>query len=155
MKQPHRAHIRVQIETESQRKKNLGGMLLIGHARIAYSAKQNCAEIFAEHIERAGRQRYTFSQVFLGTPIELDELQSCAEYFIDPAQHAHRLTGNINSDPIPRYNRYPFHPKLSYLTSALYSVKSACKCDSSSLANSIKIFRPFASGISLAKSRKN
>src|SRR4051812_40324696 len=124
-------------------------MALIGHSWIAHGPKQDGAEILAKHFEGSGRKSDALFEIFLGSPIEFDEFQACAEFFVHTAQHAHRLARHIDTDTITGNDCNSFHYDL---VSELYSATSACKCDSSSLAKSIKSLRPFASGICSAKS---
>src|SRR5438132_3189985 len=100
VEQTHRPDVRVQIQTESQREQDLGGMTLIRDTRIAHRSEQNRLEILAKHFKRARWQRNAFFQVFLSAPIELDEFQPRAEYFIDTTQHAHGLASDVNPDPV-------------------------------------------------------
>ena len=154
VEQANRPDIGIQIETESQREKNLGRVTLIRHARVADGAEQDRVKLAAKHVKCSRRQRDAFFEVFLRAPVELHELESRAEDVIHPAQHAHRLARDINSDSVSGYDCDAFHFYYDP-TSVLYSATSAFRCDSSSFAKSIKICRPFVSEIWSAKSLKN
>src|SRR2546426_717865 len=79
--------IRVQVQSEAQRKKNFGSVLVVRDSRIADCAKKNRIEILAQHVEGTRGQRDSFTQVLFGTPIELGEFQSGTENIIDTAQN--------------------------------------------------------------------
>src|SRR5262249_31317874 len=122
--------------------------------RIADGPKKNRIEVLPEHLKRALRKRDTLTQIFLGTPIELDEFQTRGKYFVHTAQHAHGFVRDVDADAVAGNDCDALHYFYT-LMSALYSVTRACRCDSSSFAKSIKILRPLASEICLAKSVKN
>src|SRR5213593_4585575 len=109
VEQPDRTHIGKQIQTKTKGQEYFGRVPLIGNPRIADRSKQNGVEILAKHFERPGRQSNAFPEIFLSAPIELDELQSGAEYLIHAAQHAHGLAGDIDSDTVSGNDRDPFH----------------------------------------------
>src|SRR5262249_17291847 len=73
------------------------------------------------------------------------------EDLVHSSQHAHGFARHIDTDTVAWNDCNSFHDPVS----ELYSATSAFKCDSSSLAKSIKIFRPLSSEICFAKSVKN
>jgi len=104
-----RTNVRVQIEPEPQCEKNLGRVPLIRHTWVADGAEEDRVEFLSQHFKRPGRERDTFPQIFLRTPIELYEFQTGSEYFVDTSQDAHGFAGHINADTIARDNCNTFH----------------------------------------------
>ena len=79
MEQFNRASVDVQVELEAQAEKNVGGVLIRGHARVAEGAKEDGVEFLPEHLDGAGRERHAVAKIFVGAPIEFDKLDGPLE----------------------------------------------------------------------------
>src|SRR5207245_3169080 len=65
--------VHVKIELGTQAEKNICGMAIRRHARIAHGAEENSVEIAPEHFHRAGGKRGAVAQEALRAPVELHE----------------------------------------------------------------------------------
>src|SRR5208283_3907814 len=74
------ASVDVEIELEAQAEEDFRGMLVGGDAGIAESAKEDGVEFVAQHLDGAIGERDVFAKVFVGAPIELDELERAVAF---------------------------------------------------------------------------
>ena len=109
VKKPDGANVRVQVQTESDAEQNIGGVAHIGNTGIAHRAHKNRIELVAKHFKSAFGQRHSIAQVFLGAPIEFDELQFLAEHLVHSPQHLQGLASDVDTDPIAGNHCNSFH----------------------------------------------
>ncbi len=68
------AGIDEKVELKAQTEQDVRGVLIGGHAGIAEGAEENGVELIAHHFNGARRKGDVFAEIFVGAPVELDEL---------------------------------------------------------------------------------
>jgi len=68
------AGVDVEIELEAQAEEDVGGVPVGRDARIANGAEEDGVEFVAKEFESAFGERDVFAKIFVGAPIEVDEL---------------------------------------------------------------------------------
>src|SRR5579872_5181199 len=74
IEQFHGAGIHVKVELCAQSQKNVGGVPVRRHTRIAHGAKKDGVEVAAEHLHGARRKRRAVAQKALRAPVEIYEV---------------------------------------------------------------------------------
>ncbi|MCG3120727.1 MAG: hypothetical protein ALAOOOJD_03555 [bacterium] len=100
MQQFYRAQINVQVEIEAHGQKNFAAMAHVGNARIAKRAEINRRVIFPEFFHLSGRHADAGFEIMLGAKLKFHQIQFELEFFIDAAQHFHRLGGDVDADAV-------------------------------------------------------
>src|SRR5207247_8568567 len=87
---------------------------LDGKRKNGHGPEQNDIQVPAKHFKRAWRQRDALFEIFFSAPIELDQLQSSTEDFIDAPQDTHGFTRDIDPDPVSGYDCNTFHSSVRW-----------------------------------------
>src|SRR6266704_3852413 len=108
IKQLDGARVHVKIELGTQAEKNIGGMAIRRHARIAHGAEENSVKIAPEHLHRARRQRGGVAQEALRAPIKLHEFRLALGFGDGGAKNPHGFRYDFPADAVARNDRNAF-----------------------------------------------
>ncbi len=82
-------------------------MRVVGHARVAEGADEECVVLAGEPRWLFRRQRDPRLQVVIGTVRQLVPLAPHRARFPEHGEHLERLPDHLGADPVPRENRQP------------------------------------------------
>src|SRR6266446_4957879 len=100
--------VHVKIELGTQAEKNIGGMAIRRHARIAHGAEENSVEIAPEHLHRSGGKRGAVAQKALRAPVELHEFSLALGFGDGGAKNTYGFGYYFPADAIARNDRNAF-----------------------------------------------
>jgi hypothetical protein len=100
MEELRRPGVDVKVELEAQTKKDVRGVLVGRDAGIAESAKEDGVELVAKHLNGAFRQGDFFEEIFVSSPVELDEFERSAAFGDGGLDHLDSDWGNFPADAV-------------------------------------------------------
>ena len=103
-----RADVGVEFQAKAQAEEDVGGVLHIGHARVAQRAQEHHVVVPAQVVERALGQRDAGGQVALRPPVEFREDELVPAGLSYGPQHLECLRGHIQANPVAGNHRNPF-----------------------------------------------
>ena len=105
VEEPHRTVVHVQVEAEPHAEQDVGGVAVVGHARVAQRAEQDGVEAALQHLQGALGQRDARLQIMIRAPFEMGETDGARRGRRHRLQRPHRFRGDLDADPVTGHDR--------------------------------------------------
>jgi hypothetical protein len=94
------AGVDVKVEFEAQAEEDIGSVVVRWYAWISESTEKDGVEFVSQHVNGAFREGDFLTEVFVGAPVEIDELDRTAAFGGDHLNASDRDGGDFFADAV-------------------------------------------------------
>jgi hypothetical protein len=100
VEETHGPVVHVEVELEAHPEEDVGGVAVVGDARVAHRAEEDRVEALRQELEAARRQRLAGLEVAFGTPVERRHTDLAAGGVRDRGERPDRFRYDLDADPV-------------------------------------------------------